>query len=91
VTTIEGLAGAELHPVQQAFVDRAAVQCGFCIPGMLMAGAMLCAERPGCSAEDVRTAISGNICRCPGYVKIVEAIVAAAKVETEDIALEVGA
>jgi xanthine dehydrogenase iron-sulfur cluster and FAD-binding subunit A len=91
VTTIEGLAGEELHPVQQAFVDRAAVQCGFCIPGMLMAGAMLCAERPGCSAEDVRTAISGNICRCTGYVKIVEAIVAAAKVETEDIALEVGA
>jgi aerobic-type carbon monoxide dehydrogenase small subunit (CoxS/CutS family) len=56
-----------------------------------MAGAMLRAERPGCSAEDVRTAISGNICRCTGYVKIVEAIVAAAKVETEDIALEVGA
>jgi len=92
VTTIEGLADdAGLHPVQQAFVDRAAVQCGFCIPGMLMAGAKLCEERPDCSAEDVRTAISGNICRCTGYVKIVEAIEDAARQGTRRTALEVRA
>ena len=92
VTTIEGLAdGATLHPVQQAFIDRAAVQCGFCIPGMLMAGAKLCAERPHCSTDEVRTAISGNICRCTGYVKIVEAIAEAAGRDVERSALEVGA
>jgi xanthine dehydrogenase iron-sulfur cluster and FAD-binding subunit A len=75
ITTIEGLAnGSELHPLQRAFVEEAAVQCGFCIPGMLMAGAKLIAERPGRTAADAREAISGNICRCTGYRKIVRAI-----------------
>ena len=75
ITTIEGLAaGGDLHPLQRAFIEEAAVQCGFCIPGMLMAGAKLIAERPRCSTDDARAALSGNICRCTGYRKIVRAI-----------------
>jgi aerobic-type carbon monoxide dehydrogenase small subunit (CoxS/CutS family) len=79
VTTIEGLAeGDELHPLQTAFIETAAVQCGFCIPGMLMAGAMVIDERPDLDIEDARAAISGNICRCTGYRKILDAIESAA-------------
>ncbi len=78
VTTIEGLArctdGTELHPLQQAFIDHGAVQCGFCIPGMLMAGAKLLAEQPRPDVEQVRVALSGNICRCTGYRKIFDAV-----------------
>jgi carbon-monoxide dehydrogenase medium subunit len=75
ITTIEGLAdGTQLHPLQQAFIDNAAVQCGFCIPGMLMAGAKLLDEHPQPDIEQVRSALSGNICRCTGYRKILDAV-----------------
>lgn len=80
VMTIEGLGTTEqLHPVQQAFVDVNAVQCGFCIPGMVLAAYALLKESSTPTDEEIRVAISGNLCRCTGYQKIVEAIQLAAK------------
>jgi carbon-monoxide dehydrogenase small subunit len=80
VTTIEGLGSTDaLHPVQQAFVDYGGLQCGFCIPGLIMSGAGLLNSNPNPTEEDVRLAIGGNLCRCTGYSKVVEAIMAAAE------------
>jgi len=80
VTTIEGLARApdRLHPVQRAFVDRGAVQCGFCSPGMIMSAVDLLASSPRPTEDQVRRGLSGNLCRCTGYTKIVAAVLAAA-------------
>jgi len=78
ITTIEGLASnGRLHPIQQAFIDHFAVQCGFCIPGMILAAKALLDEDPDADEDRVRKGMSGNLCRCTGYVKIVEAILAA--------------
>jgi len=77
ITTIEGLAAdGELTRLQQAFNEHHALQCGYCTPGMIMSATALLARNPSPSEEDVRVAIQGNICRCTGYVNIVEAIVA---------------
>jgi len=75
VTTIEGLSeGGKLHPIQEAFVDHHAIQCGFCGPGMILTAFALLRENPNPGEEEIRRAISGNVCRCTGYAKIVEAI-----------------
>jgi len=75
ITTIEGLrAGEKLHPVQEAFVNHHAIQCGFCSPGMILTAYALLKENPTPTEAEIRRAISGNICRCTGYAKIVEAI-----------------
>ncbi len=75
VLTIEGLAeDGRLHPLQEAFHEKGAVQCGYCTPGMILTAKALLDENPGPTEGEVRRAISGNICRCTGYVRIVEAI-----------------
>ncbi|MEI7449567.1 MAG: (2Fe-2S)-binding protein [Desulfomonile sp.] len=80
VLTIEGLAdNGKLHPIQQAFVDNGAIQCGFCTPGMILSAKALLDENPRPTENEIRTAISGNLCRCTGYQKIVEAVQEAAK------------
>ena len=78
ILTIEGLGdGGKLHPLQQSFVDRFAVQCGFCTPGMILSAKAILDENPEATEEDIKHALHGNLCRCTGYVKIVEAILAA--------------
>ncbi len=79
LVTVEGLeTDGRLDPLQSAFAERGAAQCGFCTPGMLLAAKALLAEHPAPTAQEVREALSGNLCRCTGYVKIVEAVLAAA-------------
>jgi carbon-monoxide dehydrogenase small subunit len=80
VTTVEGLAdGQRLHPVQDAFVQSGAVQCGFCTPGLVVAAADLLERSPDPSDDEIREALSGNLCRCTGYEKIFDAVRLAAK------------
>ncbi len=81
VTTVEGLAGpgGELHPIQRAFVEKGAVQCGFCTPGMVLSAKALLDRVPLPSEEEIRTALAGNLCRCTGYAQIIEAVQAAAE------------
>ena len=80
VLTIEGLAeNGKLHPIQQAFVDKGSIQCGFCSPGMILSAKALLDANPKPTELEIRTAISGNLCRCTGYQKIVEAVQEAVK------------
>ena len=80
VLTIEGVAeNGKLHPIQQAFVEKGAIQCGYCTPGMILSAKSLLEENPRPTEAEIRTAISGNLCRCTGYQKIVEAIQAASE------------
>ena len=80
VITIEGLGNFDdMNPVQQAFVDHGGLQCGFCIPGLIMSATAFLKENPNPTEEDVRFGIGGNLCRCTGYSKVVEAVLAAAQ------------
>lgn len=84
VLTIEGLCqGEDLHPLQQAFVDCGAVQCGYCIPGMILSSHALLLQNQNPSRDEIRKAINNNLCRCTGYVQIVDAVGQAAKSYTE--------
>ncbi|HHX77095.1 MAG TPA: (2Fe-2S)-binding protein [Firmicutes bacterium] len=74
ITTIEGIDGVELDRIQRIFIESGAVQCGFCTPGMILSARVLLQKNPRPSREEIATAISGNLCRCSGYKKIIEAI-----------------
>tara|TARA_B100001750_G_scaffold225651_1_gene217661 strand:+ start:136 stop:615 length:480 start_codon:yes stop_codon:yes gene_type:complete len=85
VTTIEGLANSQqLHPIQQAFEEHGALQCGFCGPGMIMSAKDLLDKNPEPSVLEIRDALSGNLCRCTGYTKIIEAIIDAGQAMSEE-------
>ena len=79
ILTIEGLSGGELHPLQQAFLDAGAVQCGFCTPGMILTAKALLDHNPHPGEEEIRKGIEGNICRCTGYNGIINAVMLASK------------
>jgi len=80
ILTIEGLAkGNDLHPIQKAFIDNGAIQCGFCAPGMILTAKALLDENPDPTRGEVKKALAGNLCRCTGYVKIVDAVLVAAE------------
>ena len=82
ITTVEGLATRDgLHPVQQAFVDHGGLQCGYCTPGLIMSAVGLLSENSSPTEEEIKFAIGGNLCRCTGYSKVVEAIVAASQAD----------
>jgi len=85
ITTIEGLAtNGALHPVQAAFIEHDALQCGFCTPGQVLAAVALLAENPRPTEEDVKRGMSGNLCRCGAYPKIVQAVLAASREDAND-------
>jgi carbon-monoxide dehydrogenase small subunit len=85
ITTIEGIQkGGVLHPLQEAFIEHAAVQCGFCTPGMILTAINLLGENKSPTEEQVREALLGNLCRCTGYSKIVEAVLSVANKRRED-------
>ncbi len=85
ILTVEGLAdGDQLHPLQKSFIDAGAVQCGYCTPGMLLSSKALLDENPDPDEEEIRRALAGNLCRCTGYKKIVEAVQSAAKTLRDD-------
>ena len=83
ITTVEGLANGELHPVQQGFMEKHGLQCGFCTPGMMLTSKALLEENADPSEEEIRWGISGNLCRCTGYVNIVKAVQHAAQLMKE--------
>lgn len=85
VTTIEGISSpGELHPVQQAFLEKGGYQCGFCTPGFIMAAKALLDDNPNIAEDEMRHALGGNICRCTGYTKIIEAVLSAAETMRSD-------
>jgi len=80
ILTLEGMSkGTQLHPLQQAFIDSGAIQCGFCTSGMIMMAKALLDENPNPTRQEVKEGLGGNLCRCTGYVKIIEAVMAAAE------------
>jgi aerobic carbon-monoxide dehydrogenase small subunit len=83
ILTIEGLAGERLHELQQAFLDCGGAQCGICTPGMILAALYLLGKKPAPTMEDIREGLSGNLCRCTGYMQIFEAVAAAARCHTK--------
>ena len=92
ITTIEGLAtNGELHPLQRAFHENHALQCGYCTPGMIMASVDLLNENPDPSEEEIREGLEGNLCRCTGYHNIVKAVQAAASARSADLPVPEGA
>ena len=82
-TTIEGISDDGLHPLQDAFISHGAIQCGFCTPGMILSAATLLKHNPHPTRADIRTGLSGNLCRCTGYQKIVDAVEATSRREEQ--------